>query len=98
MHMLVPGTAPRSGGCRCNHPLRVPAVAPRLRGGSHAAGEPARARGVGGTTHLRCTRGGDRGERGPPAGGTAHAASSGLGDAQRCRGRVRGTAGDAGGG
>eukprot|EP00964_Phaeocystis_antarctica_P045557 scaffold26233_cov79-Phaeocystis_antarctica.AAC.4 len=97
----MPGTAPRaalaSEGCRSNYPLRVPAVAPRLRGGGHAAGEPARARGAGGTTHLRSTRGGNRGERGPPAGGTAHAAGSGLGDAQRC-GSVRGTAGDAGGG
>eukprot|EP00964_Phaeocystis_antarctica_P092606 scaffold59588_cov85-Phaeocystis_antarctica.AAC.1 len=95
--MLVPGTAPRSGGCRCSHPLGVPAVAPWLRGGGHAAGEPARARGVGGTPHLRCARGGDRGERGPPAGGTAHAAGAGLGDAQRC-GSVRGATGDAGGG
>eukprot|EP00964_Phaeocystis_antarctica_P077342 scaffold47986_cov93-Phaeocystis_antarctica.AAC.1 len=102
MHMLyAPGTAPRYPrcrvGCGCSPPLRVPAVAPRLRGGGHAAGEPACARDAGGTTHLRCTRGGDWGERGPPAGGTAHAAGSRLGDAQRYGG-VRGTAGDAGGG
>ena len=82
------GAALASEGCKCSRPLQVPAVAPRLRGGGHAAGKPARARDADGTTHLRCPRGGDWGERGPPAGGAAHAAGSRLGDAQRC-GRVR---------
>ena len=82
---IMPGTAPRaalaSEGYRCCHPFSVPAVAPRLCGGGHAAGQPASARGSGRTPRLRCTRGGNGSKRGPPTSGTAHTASSGLGGA-----------------